>query len=375
MACLPWEMTAEILCRLPVKDLLRFRTATTNTSWVDLDLLDRAVKLPNPAVKAMTIFHGVKKRIPITEVLGSCNGLLALNSCQNDAVIVLWNPSTRMFRKVELPRLEELDQRVSLHGFGHDNVNDDYKLVRISLSYYQSKIGNFDRSRVYVYSAKSNTWSFKTTTTRGFFYFVRESMSYDRGILSNNSLHWLALRTPHDFSLASLYRDLLIVSFGFVTEEFREIPLPDCANGSELDSVHMDEIRGSLCIVLLYTKREPRANYVDVWVMKEYESWTKLCVVGLSTESISYFDFMIPVASLKKNIILLNESFERLIAYNIERRVKSDVRISNFPKNFNANICVGSLVRLDNDGDDGMLSWKPVEEYGKKYRKPRRRLR
>lgn len=42
----------------------------------------------------------------------------------------------------------------------------------------------------------------------------------------------------------------------------------------------------------------------------------------------------------------------------------SDVcNIFDAPKHtFEAKVCVRSIVRLDNGGDDGMLSWKPVEE-------------
>lgn len=50
------------------------------------------------------------------------------------------------------------------------------------------------------------------------------------GALSNSSLHWLVSRNHSVSSLASNYLDLFIVSFDIVTEELRDMPLPDRAN-------------------------------------------------------------------------------------------------------------------------------------------------
>ncbi|GMN36513.1 hypothetical protein TIFTF001_006095 [Ficus carica] len=97
---LPWEIIIDILSRLPVKDLLRYRCVSkpwcslidgpdfinlhlkhslqTNSNlalvirgcglhWANLDPLDSAIQLNHPLD-----YEGG------TEVLGSCNGLLAL---------------------------------------------------------------------------------------------------------------------------------------------------------------------------------------------------------------------------------------------------------------------------------------------------------
>lgn len=375
MACLPWEMTAEILCRLPVKDLFRYRCVAklwrslidgqdfmkkhlnhsleTNSnhglilrnrshqdfSWVDLDKLDcAAVKIPNPVTK-------IGKRT--TQVLGSCNGLLALKMGHYEFVIVLFNPSTRRFWKVEPPSFTENPATIVLYGFGHDPVHDDYKLVRISAS-----MGFENETRVY--SAKSNTWRKISQLFPCYFFSYRGT---NLGLLSNNALHWLALRKPIDGICGKLKSsDIIIASFDIVTEEYHEVPPPTSVNiGSDWVSLYLDEIDGSLCTILNHdTRTQPADRRVDVWVMKEYgiqESWTKLCVIN-------HVNNVFPIVSLKKDKVLLNDYSGNLISYDLERRVTSDVSISAAPLGFNEKLCVESLVRLDNDADDGMLNWK-----------------
>jgi hypothetical protein len=127
MSSLPDEVILEILSRLPVKPLLRFRCVSkpwlalidspefiklhlkqslktnTNLSLIlsdgylyssDFDSLDRAIELDHPL---KTPHYG-------TEILGSCNGLLCLSNKKED--VALWNPSTRKYKKLPVTMME-----------------------------------------------------------------------------------------------------------------------------------------------------------------------------------------------------------------------------------------------------------------------------
>ncbi|KAA8516859.1 hypothetical protein F0562_017323 [Nyssa sinensis] len=182
MSDLPAEVATDILSRFAVKTLLRFRCVSkpwcalidspdfvkfhlkrsietkSNLSLilrycylysVDLESLDNAVELDHP----------LKSDNYGTEVLGSCNGLLCLANSKED--IVLWNPSIRKHRKlpvtpIEFPPREFCFCQFIVYGFGHDVVNDEYKLVRL-VQFYVDDDDSFD-SEVKVYNLKSNSW-------------------------------------------------------------------------------------------------------------------------------------------------------------------------------------------------------------------------
>lgn len=169
------EIAADILSRLPVKSLKRFRCVSkswckeidslyfinthlkrssqahthlslilrdaTNLCTVDLDSPDfTSIELKNNPLKSDHC---------ATEVMGSCNGLLAL--LNSDFSIALYNPSTREKKMIPVSPLEfpnDLDDsKVSslfnFYGFGHDPINEDYKVVRFIHFYGDSPDGFF----------------------------------------------------------------------------------------------------------------------------------------------------------------------------------------------------------------------------------------
>ncbi|PON58763.1 F-box domain containing protein [Trema orientale] len=142
MADLLWETTVDVLSRLSAKDLLRCRSVCkawrslidgpdfikmhlnhsieTNSHmgvviscsdpyWVDSDTLESTVRL-----EALPPIYGGER----IEVLGSCNGLLALTNRNGD--MVLWNPSTRRSRSA-------FDILTEVSVFAFDFVTEDYR--------------------------------------------------------------------------------------------------------------------------------------------------------------------------------------------------------------------------------------------------------
>ncbi|EXB41579.1 hypothetical protein L484_013656 [Morus notabilis] len=99
MANFPPEIISDILCRLPVKDLLRFRSA----------------------LKPSQAFYG--------------------NPIQSrpHQLVTLWNPSTRRYTNIPFPVIVSPPGfKVSqpfIYGFGYDPINGDYKLVKSDAMY------------------------------------------------------------------------------------------------------------------------------------------------------------------------------------------------------------------------------------------------
>ncbi|KAK8634184.1 hypothetical protein V6N13_015012 [Hibiscus sabdariffa] len=181
--CVPWDLIVEILCRLPVKSLVRFSyvskrwrseisnpnfirlhlkrssQASTHSSLVIVDgrklsLVDLSNPLPIPKEVDDSLNSLSGKFI---ELLGMCDGLLCMSTYDYNT-IVLWNMSTGEHLTLLLqPDLgyyrKPLVGPNPLFGFGYDPINDDYKVIRI----YQSFALSFGLNAV-SYSLRSKSW-------------------------------------------------------------------------------------------------------------------------------------------------------------------------------------------------------------------------
>ncbi|KAK9268108.1 hypothetical protein L1049_010548 [Liquidambar formosana] len=361
MATLPPEIIVDILLRLPVKALLRFRCASKpwcalidgpnfikmhlNRSiehnahhsliligWylysVDMDTLDEAVQLDHP----------LKNEEFGTEVLGSCNGLLCLAVGIYD--IVLWNPSTRKLRTVPFALMEFMMDSFTIsqfpmYGFGYDYARDDYKLVRM-VQLCGEDDDSFD-SHVKVYSLKTNSWKRVRDCP---FCFRYEGICGNNGMLACGALHWLGFRR-----LVSDTTEL-IVAFDIALEDYREVLQPEYLD--ENFQMSLGVLGGCLCVICNY-----HGVRVDIWVMKEYgvkESWNKLFSVSQPEASLS-FEQLRPLAySRSGREVLLEQNNKKIIWYDLEKKRVRDVQIHGSPRSIKAEICFGSLVPLNGDG-------------------------
>ncbi|XP_022731253.1 F-box protein CPR30-like [Durio zibethinus] len=360
MCSLSPDLIPEILCRVGVEDLLRFRcvskpwcslinspdfiklqlsySLSTNTNLslilrssylfsVNFDSLQTAQKLYHPLDE--------NDEGEGTEILGSCNGLLAL--CNGEEEICLWNPSTRKSLMLPVTEIEFPPWFCCAHfivyGLGYDPVSDDYKLVRM-VQFYGKYVDSF-ASEVKVFSLKTNSWR----RIKDFPFYLKYKRAY--GILANNALHWVVSKKPESDT------ESFVVAFDLGTEEYRVVQLPDCLD----KGFHMNvkALGGCLCMIANYWK----PYVVDIWMMKEYwvkESWTKLLSVK-QTEVALCFDFVLPLAySRCGDKILLNRDDEKFVWYDLRRKRVKNVKIQGAPSSFEAEMLVGSLVPLNGNG-------------------------
>ncbi|XP_026416033.1 F-box/kelch-repeat protein At3g06240-like [Papaver somniferum] len=218
-------------------DYASILSASTSLSLTTCEC-DGAVLMDNPKLKRK---YGVEESRFI-QILGSCNGLLCLGAASSGALI-LWNPSTKEYKEIMLP---PVNLPWPSYGFGYDSKFDDYKLVCIV------------ENEVYVYTLRSNTWRTVNTIACGYL----EST----GLHLNGALHWIGATNK-------TIRD--IVAFDISSEKFMNLPIPDeillLPKGSYCDLTVLGD---SLCIVCGVFN-----DWVDIWVMQDYgvgESWTKL---------------------------------------------------------------------------------------------------
>ncbi|XVF75222.1 hypothetical protein PTKIN_Ptkin13bG0170200 [Pterospermum kingtungense] len=339
---LPLDSIADILSRLPVKHLLRFRCVSkqwrsliddpdfiklhlrhsldshTNQTLIfrssdlhaaDLACLGAFAKLEHPL---MTYNHGIK-------ILGSCNGLLCIRNIVEDMAI--WNPSTRKHQL--LPSLGSCSRYV--YGFGHDPVTDDYKVVKII------QPGKALETEVKVCSLKRNRWR-RIQDIPSVFSFPRAN-----GVFASGALHWVLTRQ------VQLSEENVIVALDLGSESYREVPQPEHEdNGFQLN---VGVLGVCLCVI---------ANYhdvrVDLWVMKEYgvkESWTRLLSVA-NEEIIGSLRFVKPLAySGSGDLVLLEHDSRDLFWYDMKKKKVDDVWVPGMPLSPESEICLQSLVSLN----------------------------
>ncbi|KAJ0053814.1 hypothetical protein Pint_01900 [Pistacia integerrima] len=304
MEALPRDVVLDILSRLPITSLVQFKYVCKGWRALVQDPLIANLQLAtkphdannNPCLilhcdfpirnqlyfidffshkddekdKVRKFHMPFQAKMPEFDVVGSCNGLLALSdSLYNDALYI-YNPFTRDY--IELPKsLQYPDQEV-VFGFGFHPVTKQYKVIKIvyyrksySSSNYHQRARRiiYPRSDVQVYTLGSPAWR---SLGKLSYQFVRRPSE----ALVNGRLHWVT--RPRRYSPARR-----IVSFDLADEQFREVPKPDCG-GLNRCNYHLAVLKGCLSAAVY-------GNYgkLEIWVMKEYnknESWIKEFNIG-----------------------------------------------------------------------------------------------
>ncbi|XP_050253453.1 F-box/kelch-repeat protein At3g23880-like isoform X1 [Quercus robur] len=346
---LPEEIVLEILARLPVKSLLKFRCVCktwysyiTNPNFISTHLLcynnnhdgGYVIHMPK-ATFSMAYFHLPHSqictlafdrtfetisefRIPFTfesgypSLVGSCNGIL----CFTDFIIskskdvYLWNPSIRKFKRLPNTCLTQLSN-VAL-GFGYDSQNNDYKVVRFSWTIAKPK----PPPEVEVYSLSSDSWKI-----------IELGISWRPNVLAHyfnytltfpfviGHLHWMIEMIDEGGAQEGRFTSM-ILSFNVNSEKFKELPLPD--DEGNCISKCLTSFKEKLALIKFESCVPPHSMLLcSIWLMREYgvfDSWNKLCVVPVE----SYPNFI----GFTKYGLLLVRKWSQLVSTNSELESK-----------------------------------------------------
>ncbi|MCD7458883.1 hypothetical protein HAX54_039478 [Datura stramonium] len=297
---LPTEVIFEILSRLPVKSLLKFKSVSK--SWLSLISSPEFIKshLNLSANNKEYTNHRLMLRISQPEynlkecplkslfydeyvieesnledypmknssisfsIEGSVNGLICLATEEKE--LFLWNPSIRKYKRLPDFRTKFMNANCFTYGFGYDEIHSDYKIVRVFNLWKDFEVN--------IYSLKNDSWR-------------RIDCSHNvvgltnSGKFVNGKLHWAT--TTH----LGFKEGWSITSFDLADEKWRKVERP--YYGEEGDGILMLGVLGSdLCMIC----NNPTTNQVDVWAMKEYgvkESWIKMFTVDYTLGFVDYF--------------------------------------------------------------------------------------
>ncbi|RHN39071.1 putative F-box domain-containing protein [Medicago truncatula] len=220
---MPHELIIQILLRLPMKSLIRFKCVCK--SWLTLisdphfanshfqitskTHIHRLVIISTPNLKTRSIDFETSLNhdsacAPLdlnfthdlsyfnVEIKGSCNGFIFMHSSSD---ILLWNSSIGVHKQIPLsPINSNLDDGCFgyLYGFGYDQSTNDYLVVSMSCDPALANIS----SHLEFFSLRANTWK----EIEGIhFPYINASHDPRVGSLFSGSIHWLAFR--HDLSI------------------------------------------------------------------------------------------------------------------------------------------------------------------------------
>ncbi|KAG4931991.1 hypothetical protein JHK87_045993 [Glycine soja] len=359
MVDLPQELIHEILLRLPVKSLIRFKTVCK--SWLshisDPHFTASHFKLGAAPTERLLFLSPIAREFlsidfneslnddsasaalncdfvehfDYLEIIGSCRGFLLLDFRYT---LCVWNPSTGVHQFVKwspfvssnIMGLDVGDEfSLSIRGFGYDPSTDDYLAVLASCNDELVII------HMEYFSLRANTWKEIEASHLSF-----AEIAYNEvGSFLNTAIHWLA------FSL-EVSMDV-IVAFDLTERSFSEILLPidfDLDNFQLCVLAVLGELL-NLCAV------EEIRHSVEIWAMGEYKvrsSWTKTTVVSLDYfSSLSLF----PICSTEDGDIVGTDGCNVLIKCNDEGQLQEYQIYSNGP--YRSAVYTESLLSLPCD--------------------------
>ncbi|XP_061993583.1 F-box/kelch-repeat protein At3g06240-like [Rosa rugosa] len=239
----------------------------------------------------------------------SCNNLLL---CDTMCGFYLVNPATREMKKVpKTPSWRPMRLFcMSLCGFGFDYATNEYKVVN------GQAYPDIDEIVFSVYTLKTGSWRQ-----------IQCPSSYHAdsfyGIFLNGAIHWSA-DTVGDRSSS------VIVSFLLAEEEVCEIQLPPIDGGC---STNLGVFRDCLCVTLIGNYNQ---TFNEFWVMKEYrvsESWTRMRV-SMPYQQLLQFGF----STKSHDLMVCDSSF---VMYDFRKESCRNLPIRDIPK---VGYCTGIYV-------------------------------
>ncbi|XP_022723785.1 F-box/kelch-repeat protein At3g06240-like [Durio zibethinus] len=378
---LPGEIIWDILSRLPVKSLMRFRCVHktwcylfTTSSFVsahlknhnnekqDLVFINQSntgqEKLKALLLRDDTFDVYFDICMPFTRscfasmnAVGSCDGLVCLYYDQHFIAgrkVLLYNPTTRQHKILPEspipgpPNFREVSVTI---GFGYDPIIDDCKVVRIvSWLLYNERL-KAKSNQAQVYTLGTNSWKGKE---------ILNSVEFDpcgNQAFVNGAIHWLVRVRVLD----SWVRHYAIVRFNVSSDEIISFLLPRVVVHGKVLERRVDVFRSSLCVVNSLNRRQ--RQWFEIWTMDEdggKKSWTKLHVIGPFVPYKKVIGF-----GMHEKLLLKGET--GLTIFDISRKEGKHFAIDGTFGAFNAVAFMESLVSLrggekeaaaDDDHDD-----------------------
>ncbi|GKV45209.1 hypothetical protein SLEP1_g52317 [Rubroshorea leprosula] len=362
MSALSPELVTEILLRLPVSSLLRFRCLSTSLcTEIDSENfvrshLNRSIQTKtrqklivyNPRFKGPSGFYyadfddDLVDAFPLnkplisrhrgTSVYGSCNGLilLGMDFQVKSMDLAIWNPFTRRYKSLPPCPVQTLPEHGGFmsSGLGYDSAHDDYKIVIISKVHDSNRVF----SQVWVFGLRSDFWRRSRD--------LEDEVTTSVGRFANGALYWVCKNKGVGFDVAK--------------EVFFDIPLlAECAPAPFFfDSFDSLVVFGGN----LYFRKLHGETVEFYLLVSDVSDKSGEEVVGVSwRKEFTLHDLfpLWPLAYSKDGDSILIGDLSGVFWHNLENKTNQRVNIPRVPKFFlfgyRYNVCWESLVSVGKD--------------------------
>ncbi|KAL5065016.1 hypothetical protein RYX36_026753, partial [Vicia faba] len=355
MMILPHELVIQILLRLPVKSLIRFKcvcklwfSLISHDSYFANSHFQLTATEPNCRIlhisnstQSIDVEGSLDSGISLNldcifpeyftddfQVKGSCRGFILFCGSLN---IYVWNPSTGVHKRIPLsPFGSDLDAEY-FYGFGYDDSTEDYLVVSMSHHDYDDPSLHLE-----YFSLKANAWE----EVEGPHFSYTFDDEPKGGSLYKGAIHWLAY-------CDDLGSDV-IVAFDLMERKLSYMHLPRHSNGEQCSGLW---VYGEFLSV--YAKNNSNVT-VEIWVMKEYKvnsSWTKTIVLPVDLVVCPNEDFY-PLCCTKNGDIFGTDEDDGLVKYDKNGRFLEQHSYSNYNLRCDVTMYIDSLLSLPGDGDN-----------------------
>ncbi|XP_059670667.1 F-box/kelch-repeat protein At3g23880-like [Cornus florida] len=328
------DVMTEILSRLPVKSLLRFRcvcnywyTLIKTSSFITKQHHKNNTRLlvhhydskisrhafgifpdENLGSTPPVYYNLDEHRIEIDpdSVIGPINGIYCLYD-RNEHSMCLWNPAIREFRTISLPRPNlpsYISDPTNNFGFGLDPMTNNYKIIWIRQYWDDNLDGPYDVQTVSVYNLFTNSW-------RLFEIPMDQSRSVKNSLGNSTYLNGVYYWLVEDY-----YNHYCILSFDLTNENFHELPTPSQIPKSKCGELNLY----CNCIAIILFHPNDIENNIEIWVMKEEGFWTKQLTMG------PILDVLVPMGFWDDDgQLLITTMSGHMVLYNIHTLESRDL--------------------------------------------------
>ncbi|KAI3494936.1 hypothetical protein L1887_36994 [Cichorium endivia] len=291
---LPLHLQEEIMKRLPVKSLIRFRSVSKewkslidSSEFIAAHSLRRHTQPQHLLVYYENTTDGINyacyvddetlfqqrpvltvplslKQLVLPDIVGITHGLVCFY-CAHNKLTIVWNPSIRKSIVVNTPDTQFV-------GFGVCRVTTDPKIVAIKQLWDKSNIEATYRCEVMVYTLSSGRWRILSSNLP-----TKPFIDLWSAVAAGGFIYWRAQSPTHN----------MLMSFDVTNESFEMIDLPTSLAHHDPLFFHFAKLRDSLAI-LQYD--EDRSIYT-VWIMEDgiQRSFTQLFTIQARRHSFMGF--------------------------------------------------------------------------------------
>ncbi|MED6162875.1 hypothetical protein PIB30_074557 [Stylosanthes scabra] len=283
MPVLPDEIVLEILLRLPVKALLKFKRV--GKAWNTLISSPQfAIDNPSPTLAPAMVCCSC---IMVQSVVSACGTL-----------------ASDLHLNVGFQLSIYIDQIFTSCGLGYDHVHDKYKFVTAD---------GLDYTKIFRFGP--NYWTFGPD-----FPYRPVGMSRKTGkfLSGTGTLNWMASMKEKEW---------VILSFDVANETFGQVSLPRLSGvGLHTYDPVLQASMDCLCFTI------QKYGVFEMWMMKEYgvwESWTMISRVDLCLSG--SYPIYIPLSISERDALLLRFAYHNLVLYDCDDRKFRNLRMGGRP--------------------------------------------